>query len=562
MAKILFKPLTSQQIVLFPSNIGERIPENHPVRIVNQVVDGLKIDAVFSEYKGGGTTSYHPKMMLKILFYSYFNNIYSCRKMEQALKENIYFMWLSGNSTPDFRTINHFRGKRLKKHIEKIFTQVVRLMAELGYVSLDIQYIDGTKIEAASNKYTFVWKGSVEKYKEKLEAKISSILADIGQSIKEDETSVKEEYKPIKSEELQTKIQEINTRLNELTKKQKKGVEKLEKEHLPRLEKYEKQLETLGERNSYSKTDEDATFMRMKEDHMKNGQLKPAYNAQISTENQIITNYSIHQRPGDTATLISHLEKFEKSYGKQSKKVVTDAGYGSEENYNYMENNDIEAFVKYNYFHKEQKRSFKKDIFHPENLYYNAEKNYIVCPIGQHMEKTGTGKRTSELGYVSNVTYYQAKRCEGCPLRSGCHKSKKNRTIEINHQLRYYKQKARTRLLSEEGIKHRKQRAIEPEAVFGQLKSNNRFNRFKLRTLAKIELEFGLAAISHNLRKLAVLCMKNPKTDTYQQFMQLYQQYLFLFNFYYSLYKKLPRFISEKNKFSPSFDSENKNHAA
>ena len=500
-----FKALTSQQVVLFPSNIGDRIPSGHPVRIVNQVVDSLNIDDILSGYKGGGTSSFHPRMLIKVLFYSYFCNIYSCRKMSQALQENIHFMWLSGNSTPDFRTINDFRGKRLKDKIQHLFAELVRLMADLGYVSLDIQYVDGTKLESASNRYTFVWKGSTEKNKAKLEEKITRVLDDIDSSIKQDKAELSSPVKqkvPVSSAELKSRIDELNDHLAELNKPQKKAVKELEKDALPRLKKYEQQLETLGTRNSYSKTDADATFMRMKEDHMKNGQLKPAYNTQISTENQFITNFSIHQRAGDTATLSLHLEQFKAHFDKQSKKVVADSGYGSEQNYKWMEDNGIEAFVKYNYFHKEQKRGFKNNVYHASNLPYDAQGDYFICPAGKRMIKIGESERVSDLGYKSKVSYYKTDSCEGCPLREMCYKGDGDRKIEVNHTLRAFKEKVKQKLLSEEGVKLRKNRAIEPEAVFGQLKSNNRFNRFRLRTLPKVNVEFGLAAIAHNLRKM------------------------------------------------------------
>lgn len=162
MSKVVFKKLTSSQVVLFPQNLCDRIPENHPVRLVDYVVDKLNIDPIIKAYKGGGTSSFHPRMMIKVLFYSYLSNIYSCRKIEKALQENIYFMWISGNCVPDFRTINYFRGRRLKGELQSLFAEVVRLLQELGYVSLDVQYIDGTKIESAANKYTFVWRRSVE----------------------------------------------------------------------------------------------------------------------------------------------------------------------------------------------------------------------------------------------------------------------------------------------------------------------------------------------------------------------------------------------------------------
>jgi len=183
MAKVTFKELSNNQVVLFPENISDRIPKNHPDRLVDQVVDQLDLSSIFKQYKGGGTSSYHPRMMVKVLFYSYLSNVYSCRKIEKALKENIHFMWISGDSVPDFRTINFFRGHRLKAEIQFLFSEVVRLLQEMDYVSLDIQYVDGTKIESASNKYTFMWRGSVEKNKVKLEQKISAILQEIDSQI-------------------------------------------------------------------------------------------------------------------------------------------------------------------------------------------------------------------------------------------------------------------------------------------------------------------------------------------------------------------------------------------
>jgi transposase len=516
MAKALFKPLPLNSPELFPVNIFERIPENHPVHLISDVVDRLDISNIMAEYKGGGTTAFAPKMMLKVLFYSYLSNIYSCRKIAKALNENIHFMWISGNSTPDFRTINNFRGQKLKHHIHGLFAEVVKMLQELQVLSLDIQYIDGTKIESVANKYTFVWRGSVEKNKAKLEEKIKKVLGDIDQQIQQDNQEANQQEVPqkIDSNLLKVKLGEINQRLKESPKSTQKQIQKLQEEHLPRLEKYEQQLKTLGNRNSFSKTDEDATFMRMKEDHMKNGQLKPAYNPQISTENQYITHFSIHQKPNDTTTLSPHLESFKQKYNKQSKQVVTDSGYGSEENYEMLESNGIEAFVKFSYFHKEQKRSFKNDPFGIQNLFYNQEKDFYVCTMGQRMEKVGVTKRISSNGYESNISIYQAKNCQGCPLRGMCHQAKTNRRMEVNHRLNELKDKARALLLSPQGIEKRSKRPVEVEAVFGQLKSNNKFNRFTLRGLEKVNIEFGLMALGHNFRKWARSVAGKLKNDS------------------------------------------------
>jgi len=504
MQRIRFKEYNQDQTVLFPTRLDEYIPKESPVRLVSKIVDDLDISVVTKSYKQEGSLGYDPRMMLKILFYSYLSNIYSCRKMESALTESIHFMWLSGKQFPKHSCINDFRSKRLKKHINSLFTQVVLMLVDLGYVSLDIQYVDGTKIESASNRYTFVWRKSVERYKERLENKIKGILKQIDEGIYEDNQAIDNFSKPIDSEELKQKIKELNNKNKTQDKQKIKFINELEKKHLPKLKEYEKKLEDIGDnRNSSCKTDNDATFMRMKEDHMKNGQLKPAYNVQISTENQFLTHYGIYQNPTDTRTLINYLTKFKEQYKKRSKVVVADAGYGSEENYEYLEKEDIESYVKFNYFHKEQKKSFRMDPHKPENLHYNKEDDCFICPIGQKMECINEYEKPNSHGYVSTVKKYKAQNCKSCSIRSRCFKGKGDRVIEINHNLRRHKHKAREKLNSSEGLKHRSNRPIEPEAVFGQIKYNKGFNRFKLRGLDGVNLEFGLIAIAMNIAKLA-----------------------------------------------------------
>lgn len=469
-------------------------------------------------------------MLIKVVFYAYLSNIYSCRKIEKALQENIHFMWLSGSSTPDFRTINYFRGKRLKGHIQQLFADVVRLLHAEGYVSLKVQYIDGTKIESASGRYTFVWKGSVEKNKAKLETKIQSVLADIEGQIKTHQADLSpDSAKAIDSTGLKAKLAELNSKLKESSKAVQKQLQAMQQEHLPRLEKYEQQLQILGERNSYSKTDGDAGFMRLKDDHMQNGQLKPAYNTQISTEDQFITHYSIHQTAGDTTTLPGHLEGFEQAYHIQSEEIVADAGYGSEENYELMEAKGIDAFVKYNYFHKEQKRKQQNNPFLVRNLHYNKDKDFYVCPMGQRLERCGKGKRTSSNGYEAQVNYYEARRCEGCPMRGQCHKGKGSRLIEVNHRLNELKDKAKQLLTSDKGRYHRSKRPVEVEAVFGQMKSNNKFTRFSLRSLAKADIEFGLMALAHNLRKLAAKAQKAGKKNLFDLYFSQYIAIIYIY---------------------------------
>ena len=504
MAKLAIKSDNRKQNLLLPPSLDELVPENHMVRVVDAVIDRLDISDILSTYRGGGNSAFNPKMMLKVLVFAYLSNVYSSRRIEELLKRDIYFMWLAGMKRPDFRTINYYRGKRLKVGFDTVFTQVVRLLHEEGFVSLKVQYIDGTKIESVANKYTFVWRGSVEKYDARLKAKTEALLRQIEQNhaIENQENPVPEE---LTAEEVTKRVERIKEKVDadNLGKEERKALKQIETDSVPRMNRYREQLETMGSRNSYSKTDPDATFMRMKEDAMLNGQLKPGYNVQISTENQFITNFGIYQRPTDTLTMISYLESFKARYGMQSEEIIADSGYGSEENYEYMFSNGMTPYVKYNMFHVEQRRSYRNNPFRVSNLFYNPDDDFYVCPMGQKLKFIRQEKRYTASGYQQTVSVYRAGRCEGCPLRGQCHKSKRDRQIEVNHTLDDYKARARELLTSEQGLKHRSNRPIEPEAVFGQIKECGRFRRLRLKGLTGAKIDFGLKALAHNLRKLA-----------------------------------------------------------
>ena len=516
MAKLAIKSDNRKQNLLLPPSLDELVPENHMVRVVDAVIDRLDISDILSTYRGGGNSAFNPKMMLKVLVFAYLSNVYSSRRIEELLKRDIYFMWLAGMKRPDFRTINYYRGKRLKEGFDTVFTQVVRLLHEEGFVSLKVQYIDGTKIESVANKYTFVWRGSVEKYDARLKAKTEALLRQIEQNhaIENQENPVPEE---LTAEEVTKRVERIKEKVDadNLGKEERKSLKQIETDSVPRMNRYREQLETMGSRNSYSKTDPDATFMRMKEDAMLNGQLKPGYNVQISTENQFITNFGIYQRPTDTLTMISYLESFKARYGMQSEEIVADSGYGSEENYEYMFSNGMTPYVKYNMFHVEQRRGYRNNPFRVSNLFYNPDDDFYVCPMGQKLKFIRQEKRYTASGYQQTVSVYRASRCEGCPLRGQCHKSKRDRQIEVNHTLDDYKARARELLTSEQGIKHRSNRPIEPEAVFGQIKECGRFRRLRLKGLTGAKIDFGLKALAHNLRKLAQAWAKSSFFDKF-----------------------------------------------
>jgi len=276
-------------------------------------------------------------------------------------------------------------------------------------------------------------------------------------------------------------------------------VDKLQNDLLPKLEKYEKQEKLLAGRNSYSKTDTDATFMRTKEDHLQNGQLKPSYNIQLGTENQYIINYTIHQTPSDMAVFTTHMAdtlKILDSIGATApKRICADAGYGSEENYQYLEQNDIEAFVKYPGYYKEQNNKASKRQFPIQSLYYNTENDYFICPMGQKLTFVSTAQKTTKTGFEQTIHKYQAGRCSGCPLRGACHRAQGKRTIEINYNSKDYREQAKQRLKTLKGRRMRIQRNIDVEAVFGHIKQARGFRRFLLCGLEGVNTELGLLAL-------------------------------------------------------------------
>ena len=505
--KIIFKTYNQAQAMLLPPSLDELIGVHHPVRLVSRVIEQIDLQPLIKKYKAGGTSSFHPQMLLKVMVYAYINNIYSSRKIEEALTRDIHFMWLGGMSTPDHNTIARFRSERLAGELQNIFTQVAELLIAEGLLNIKELYTDGTKVEANANRYTFVWGKAIKTSKERIRKQLSDVwqyAKNIAATELDDDTDPSG-FTSIDADKVEQTIEKINEALKDkpVSKNIKQKLGYAKKNWPQNLKKYEVQEKIMGDgRSSYSRTDTDATFMRMKEDHMKNGQLKPAYNVQISTNNQFIATYSIHQKTNDTATLISHITQHHNNFKQNPAALISDAGYGSEENLSWAEDNHITAYIKHNQFDRNQNKTIKnKKPFAAGQLFYNKEHDYYVCPMGQHMKLTGIRKRKTTTGFEQTTHHYQAQNCQGCPLRGVCHNAKGNRTIEVNHHLNQLKQKADERLLSEEGLRHRKKRPCDVEPVFGNIKNNHHFKRFMLRGIPKVEVETGLLALAHNLRK-------------------------------------------------------------
>ena len=505
----VFKPYRQHQTTMLPSSLEESIPPGHAVRAVSEVVGRMDLDGLLSTYDGGGASRYHPRMLLKVMLYGYLDGVRSSRRIAKALRENVHYMWLSGSQRPDFRNLNRFRTSHLKQTIEEVFVSLTALLVEAGLVTLCETFVDGTKIEAQANRYSFVWGNGVKTQKARLEVQVRALLGQIEAENAAENASygdrdleeVGEDAAPITAEQLERTAREMEDRLAARKEKDKddptdNALKKIRKNFLPRLQKYARQQEILGERNSFSKTDEDAPFMRMKEDRMRNGQLKPGYNVQISTERQFITNVTLHQEPTDTPTLKAHLDHFRQLYGIDPEVVVADAAYGSAENYRDLEARGAAAYVKYNRFDQEHRSQRRDSPLSYTAFVYDSASDTYTCPQGQTLLYLRSWRRKDRT-----LRIYEAHDCTACPLKARCSPKYAARRLWSNAEVEPYHQKARELLNSPPGREYRSRRLIEVESVFGQIKHNGNYRRFLLRGLQKVKTEFHLVAIAHNLKK-------------------------------------------------------------
>lgn len=512
-----FKPYHQHQLSLLPPSLEELIAPTHSVRVVSRIIDGLDLSVVEAQYSKLGSHAYHPRMLLKVLVYGYLSNIYSSRKLEASCREQVHFMWLSGMQQPDHHTINRFRTERLGPVVKTVFSQVVLLLHESGHLDLQRVFVDGTKVEANANRYSFVWGRALQTNKKRMMRQLEE-LWNYAQSVAKEEQGQGPmaegvELEPQAIAETLERIHGILKADGKRSAKQREKANYAKRTWPGKLEEYQKREEQLGDRNSCSKTDPDATFMRMKEDHMRNGQLKLGYNIQVSSNDQYIIDYSVHQSSTDSGTLKPHLQSHQQLYGGMPEQLIADAGYGNEENYHYLEEAHIEGYVKDNYYDRDRNKTGKKgkakrrggrDVeFASDQLPYDPMADRYTCPMGQPMELIGKYKRMTASGWQSEVSRYQARRCKGCPLRSSCHGQKGNRVIEVSHQRRRLKEQMRKRLDSEQGQQLLHQRGHDVETVFAQIKHNKNYKRCMLRGTDKVAIEWGLLAMAHNLAKLA-----------------------------------------------------------
>ena len=507
-----------QNQLMIPMEWKTLIDKDDVVFVLNDLIDNMNIDKLLETYSPLGSNSYNPKMMLKILMYGYIRKRYSSRLIAEAVESDIKFIWLAGGNKPTRNVINAFRKDKMKIIMEDVFVELLVVLERKGYINTEEYFVDGTKIEANANKYTFVWKKAVKKYRAKLQEQVHELMKDIDNlNDEEDKIYPDKEIKPeeITPEELEEFSKRLSDKLNEGLKKQKtkeekkkeqkikKIVNKINKDFKPRLEKYNKDLEIMGEnRNSYSKTDNDATFMHMKEDHMRNGQLKPGYNIQVGSCNGFVVNWSTHQNRNDNGTLIPHYERYQRFFGKLPDSTGADSGYGNQENYEFLKKNHIQNYIKYPLFHKEQTKKFKLMKYNWQNMIYDEINDNFICPEGKKLEYIKKREDKTETGFVQKSRVYECSECDNCSHKIECTKSEGNRQIRFNKKLWQLKQEAKRNLMSKKGIEMRAKRAEYSEGIFGQIKWNMSFKRFLLRGLENVDLEWGILCFALNIKRM------------------------------------------------------------
>ena len=481
----------NQLVIILNSEI--ELSKNAPVRVTSAQLEELDYRKLYEAYSSKGRKSVtDPRVMFKVMAYGYQCGIYSTRKLEEACQYRIDFKWLLENEkAPDHSTLSRFRTGRCAGAVEDLFYQYVQLLEKQGETDHKSVFIDGTKLESRAGRYTFTWRGTAEKNLEKTKKRVL------------EQTGCKS------AEELEIYVSQKGEGICFVHGKGKHKTDaQREWESLNRLllqwRKYEEQLKIMGEgRNSYSKTDHDATFMRMKEDHMRNGQLKPAYNVQIAVNSEYITGIDAFSNRTDAGTLIPFLHKLEMAHQQRYEEVTADAGYESLENYLYLESNGQVSFIKPSNYEAQKTKKYRSQIGRIENMQYDKEEDCYICAEGR---KLYCRKVSTDVNNGTPITraWYRCENCQNCPQREKCCKKQdKEAPKEVIMKETFWekRQQSLENITSERGIQLRMNRSIQVEGAFGLIKNDFGFRRFLTTGKKNIRIELLFLALGINLKK-------------------------------------------------------------
>ena len=537
------------------------LPDDDPVYTLKKVMEELDFSGLLANCSDKGRTGYNPIMMYAVVTYANMRGVRAVDRIVELCERDLAFIWLTRGQKPKRDAFYEFKGKKLTSEIlDDLNYQFLRRLQKEGLVTLKELFIDGTKIEANANRYTFVWRGTINYHLAGLLDSIeltftqyNTFLQENGYGPKYDigdahmfviegmdkvrsviEKNRKRKLSKHKKLANNTVIEIDNCSPLEILKLQKnlstiasgEGIEFVygkgkrkpeiqqlyeELEHLgQRLMEYKECFEIMGkDRNSYSKTDLEATFMRMKEDHMLNGQLKPAYNVQIAVENYFIIHGYVSNDRTDYNTLIPVLEKHQKAFGSVLEEVTADSGYCSEKNLLYLKEKGIESYIKLQDHEKRKTRAYAEDI----SKYYNMkvevfeDEQFYICHDGRELRHIRTETK-EQNGYTQTFEVYGCADCSGCEHKARClykydaeKNADRNKVMKVNEQWEELREKSHANIQSERGILKRQTRSIQTEGHFGDIKENENFRRFNYRSADKVYKEFMLYAIGRNINK-------------------------------------------------------------
>ena len=506
--------------LVMPLDCEVNIEKNAPVRLLNAIMERMDYSKLYAAYSRLGRIEYSPKILLKIMVYGYMRKQISSRALEACCRENLHFIYLlEGQRAPDHNTINRFRKNILTQEAgQDILRQLVVLLHEKGFLSLEAAFIDGTKIEANANKYSFVWKKATVKKTDKLLKKIydelPAKLKGVGIHFYVPEKIAVRQLKMLRKR-IHARIKADGIVFVSGKGKRKTPLQRLSElvdQWLVKLKQYTKDIHICGNRNSYSKTDHDATFMSMKEDYMGNGQLKPGYNVNVATCSEFIIGSYISSDRSDMHTLIPFMEQLRRNYkGRNIDSVVVDSGYESEENYCWFEAHpETELYVKPSNHEAAKHRKYRTDISRRENMAYNAQADTYTCANGKLLQKTREKKTHTASGLEITTTIYECNECDGCPLKEKCIRAcsskkplaERHKVIYVSKRFAEQRQAMEAKISSPKGCLLRVNRSIQVEGNFAYVKQDLDFRRFLLRGNTKVAAEWLLFSLALNILRL------------------------------------------------------------
>ena len=488
-----------------PMNVEYCIGDDESIRTLIEITERLDYSKLKASYKRQPKKEdATPKQMFQLVILGFMNGTYSLRDLESKSRYDIRFLHiLKGKPTPDHNRFWSFIKHRLQGEvIENLFYQLVHYLKEAGEIEFANLFVDGTKIEANANRYSFVWKKSTNKFEARLDIKIEeakTYLLETYPFLIKDEMELVDCVSVLRAYAKDTGITFVYGRGRRKTQIQR-DIELLSSYWLRKV-KYESYNQTFKERNSFSKTDTDATFMRMKDDHMMNGQLKPGYNLQIGVEGEYIVGVDVNSERSDVLTLLPLLDRMEAGIGTRHQYIIADAGYESEENYKGLVAREQVGYIKPQNYEKSKKRKYKNNVYLRENMVYNETDDTYICPNGNLFIYSHTYNRKSRSGFISEISVYECHGCNECPLKLNCTRAKNNRTLHVSKDFDKLRQAARALITTDEGKELRMNRSIQVEGAFGVLKQDYGFRRLLRRKKEGVTTEIFLYAFAFNINK-------------------------------------------------------------